>query len=92
MNVSALFEQLHERELPFGEFAVLDFIIRGKGARVGEIGEFVRSTPSRGTKIYQEMKSRDWVEQKPDPKDGRANLVVATRTGKAVHRSILNKC
>jgi DNA-binding MarR family transcriptional regulator len=50
-----------------------------------ELSEFLRLDPSQVVALVDELESRGLVERRPDPADRRANVVVVTDEGRAVH-------
>ena len=49
-----------------------------------ELAEFLRLDPSQVVSLVDELQSRGLVERTPDPRDRRANVVVATDAGRAL--------
>ena len=50
-----------------------------------ELAEMLRLDPSQVVALVDELQSRGLVVRQPDPADRRANVVVATDLGRAVH-------
>src|SRR6478736_3645848 len=49
-----------------------------------ELAEFLRLDPSQVVSLVDELQSRGLVERTPDPRDRRANVVVATDAGRSL--------
>lgn len=50
-----------------------------------ELAEFLRLDPSQVVALVDDLQARGLVAREPDPRDRRANVVVATAQGRALH-------
>lgn len=50
-----------------------------------DLSEFLRLDPSQVVALIDELEKRGLVERRPDPADRRANVVIATDEGRALH-------
>ena len=83
----ALDGQLHEGMVAAGfgdvrpaHYAVFRFLKPG-GARVAELAEEARMTKQSMGELVAHLERRGYVERLPDPRDGRARIVVWTEAG-----------
>ena len=51
-----------------------------------DLSEFLRLDPSQVVALVDDLESRGLVERQPDPADRRANVVVASDAGRALHQ------
>jgi DNA-binding MarR family transcriptional regulator len=70
-------------------YAVL--ALAGGGGRPSqrELAAFLRLDPSQVVALVDDLQRRGLVERQPDPADRRANVVLATDAGRALHASAL---
>jgi DNA-binding MarR family transcriptional regulator len=54
-----------------------------------ELAEFLRLDPSQVVALVDDLQRRGLIERRPDPADRRANVVVATADGFALHARAL---
>src|SRR5689334_191806 len=57
--------------------------MRDEGSRITEIAERAQLTKQTVVYLVNELEALGYVERVPDPKDGRAKMVVATARGRA---------
>src|SRR4051794_16457175 len=57
--------------------------LRDEGSRITEIAERAQLTKPTVVYLVNELQALGYVERAPDPQDGRAKVVVATRRGRA---------
>lgn len=76
---------------PFGlkvrSFSVLALSVGDARPTQRDLSEFLRLDPSQVVALIDELEKRGLVERRPDPADRRANVVVATDEGRALHAS-----
>lgn len=72
-------------ELPPHQARALRVVVRSDGTRPGALAERMRIAPRTATEVVDALVARGLVERRPDPTDRRAQLVVATDEGLAVH-------
>jgi DNA-binding MarR family transcriptional regulator len=77
-------QRLKERGLTPAQFAVLELLHHKGAQRIGEIQEKILTTAGNMTVVLANLNKAGWVEQRLDPKDGRASLVHLTQEGKAL--------
>ncbi|QIG41146.1 winged helix-turn-helix transcriptional regulator [Microbacterium sp. 4R-513] len=74
---------------PFGlkvrSFSVLALSVGEVRPTQRDLSEFLRLDPSQVVALVDELEKRKLVERRPDPADRRANVVVATAEGRALH-------
>jgi DNA-binding MarR family transcriptional regulator len=74
---------------PFGlkvrSFSVLALAAGDVRPTQRDLSEFLRLDPSQVVALIDELEKRGLVERRPDPADRRANVVVATDEGRALH-------
>jgi DNA-binding MarR family transcriptional regulator len=61
-------------------YAVFRFL-KAEGSRVTELAEEARMTKQSMGELVIYLEQRGYVERRPDPRDGRAKIVVLTETG-----------
>src|ERR671910_2693294 len=83
----ALDRQLHEGMVAAGfgdvrpaHYAVFRFL-KPAGSRVAELAEEARMTKQSMGELVAYLEQRGYVERLPDPRDGRARIVVWTEAG-----------
>jgi DNA-binding MarR family transcriptional regulator len=86
-SFGALDRQLHEGMVAAGfgdvrpaHYAVFRFLKPG-GSRVAELAEEARMTKQSMGELVEYLEQRGYVERLPDPRDGRAKIVVWTEAG-----------
>lgn len=52
-----------------------------------ELADLLRLDPSQVVALVDELQARGLVTRRPDPQDRRANVVIATEDGRALHRA-----
>ena len=72
----------------FAAVAVLGHVIESGPLRMSELAEVGRVHPAALTRQVQALEAEGYVERTVDPEDGRAFVVVSTRSGRAVHARI----
>src|SRR6478752_5546794 len=76
---------------PFGlkvrSFSVLALVVGDVRPTQRDLSEFLRLDPSQVVALIDDLEKRGLVERRPDPADRRANVVVATAEGRALHAS-----
>lgn len=75
-------------ELPPHQARALRVVVRSGGTRPGALAERMRIAPRTATEVVDALAARGLVERRPDPTDRRAQLVVATGEGLAVHERV----
>jgi MarR family transcriptional regulator, temperature-dependent positive regulator of motility len=87
-SFGALDRQLHEGMVAAGfgdvrpaHYAVFRFLKPG-GSRVAEMAEEARMTKQSMGELVAYLERRGYVERLPDPRDGRARIVVWTEAGR----------
>jgi len=66
-------------------YSVLALVASATRPSQREIAEYLRLDPSQVVALVDELQKRGLVVREPDPSDRRANVVVATPQGKALH-------
>ena len=72
----------------FAAVAVLGHVIESGPLRMSELAEVGRVHPAALTRQVQALEAEGYVERTVDPEDGRAFVVVSTRSGRAAHARI----
>lgn len=76
---------------PFGlrvrAYSVLALAVEGSRPSQREIAEFLRLDPSQVVALVDGLESAGLVAREPDARDRRANVVVATPSGRRLHGS-----
>jgi DNA-binding MarR family transcriptional regulator len=67
-----------------GAFSTLWTITASGPTRLGDLAQVEGVTRPTMTRIVDSLEQRGYVRRQPDPDDGRAQLVVATRRGSAL--------
>jgi len=64
-------------------FSILNVVVMapGNAARMSEVAAALRFSPSRLSHAVGRLERDGWVERRPDPDDGRGQLVVLTEEG-----------
>jgi DNA-binding MarR family transcriptional regulator len=75
---------LAEHGLKARSYSVLTLAADGARPSQRELAEFLRLDPSQVVSLVDDLQSRGLVERLPDPADRRANVVVATDSGRAL--------
>lgn len=65
-------------------YSVLALVAAGSRPSQRELAEFLRLDPSQVVSLVDDLQSRGLVERRADPRDRRANVVVATPAGRAL--------
>jgi DNA-binding MarR family transcriptional regulator len=76
---------LSEHGLRVRSYSVLSLAAGATRTSQRELAELLRLDPSQVVALVDELQSRGLVVREPDPADRRANVVVATELGRAVH-------
>ncbi|WP_404430799.1 MarR family winged helix-turn-helix transcriptional regulator [Microbacterium lacus] len=66
-------------------YSVLALVSGAARVSQRELAEYLRLDPSQVVTLVDELQSRGLVTREPDPRDRRANVVVATEKGRALH-------
>jgi DNA-binding MarR family transcriptional regulator len=66
-------------------YSVLALAVDGVGPSQRELAAFLRLDPSQVVALVDDLQRRGLVERRPDPADRRANVVLATDAGRALH-------
>ena len=87
-NFRSLDRHLHEGMVAAGfgdvrpaHYAVFRYIERGGGSRVTELAQEARMTKQSMGELVAYLERRGYVERLPDPRDGRAKIVVLAEAG-----------
>jgi len=72
---------LAEFGLTVRSYSVLELAADGGRTSQREIAEFLRLDPSQVVALVDRLQKSGLVEREPDPRDRRANVIVATPTG-----------
>lgn len=75
---------LVEHDLRVRSYSVLALSLNEPHPSQREIAEFLRLDPSQVVALVDDLQSRGLVRREPDPTDRRANVVIATDTGRTV--------
>lgn len=75
-------------ELPPHLARALRVVVRAEGLRPGHLAERMRIAPRTATECVDGLVERGLVERLPDPSDRRAQLVVPTDAGLALHERV----
>lgn len=75
-------------ELPPHLARALRAVVRAEGLRPGALAEQMRIAPRTATECVDGLVERGLVERHPDPADRRAQLVIATSAGLALHERV----
>jgi DNA-binding MarR family transcriptional regulator len=78
-------EALAEHGLKVRSYAVLALAVEETRPSQRELAEFLRLDPSQVVSLVDDLQRRGLVAREPDPTDRRANVVVATGAGRALH-------
>jgi DNA-binding MarR family transcriptional regulator len=78
-------EALAEHGLKVRSYAVLALAVEETRPSQRELAEFLRLDPSQVVSLVDDLQRRGLVAREPDPTDRRANVVVATEAGRALH-------
>ncbi len=76
---------LSEHGLRVRSYSVLALAAGATRPSQRELAELLRLDPSQVVALVDELQARGLVVREPDPADRRANVVVATERGRAVH-------
>ncbi|WP_448811524.1 MarR family winged helix-turn-helix transcriptional regulator [Agromyces bauzanensis] len=76
---------LAEHGLKVRSYAVLALAAEDTRPSQRELAEFLRLDPSQVVALVDELQRRGLVAREADPSDRRANVVVATEAGRALH-------
>lgn len=80
---------LSEHGLRVRSYSVLALAAGSTRPSQRELAEFLRLDPSQVVALVDDLQTRGLVLREPDPRDRRANVVVATAQGRAVHAEAL---
>jgi DNA-binding MarR family transcriptional regulator len=72
-------------ELKVRSYSVLSLAADDARPSQRELSEFLRLDPSQIVSLVDDLESRGLARREPDPTDRRANVVVATDAGRALH-------
>lgn len=78
---------LGEHGLKVRSYSVLALTAGSARPSQREIADFLRLDPSQVVSLVDDLQSRGLVERHPDPRDRRANVVVATAAGRRLAES-----
>lgn len=78
---------LTEHGLKARSYSVLALAVADARPSQRELAEFLRLDPSQVVALVDDLQRRGLVAREPDPNDRRANVVVATADGRALHRA-----
>jgi len=76
---------LADFELKVRSYSVLSLAADDARPSQRELSEFLRLDPSQIVSLVDDLESRGLARREPDPTDRRANVVVATDAGRALH-------
>lgn len=79
---------LADHSLKVRSYSVLAVIVGDARPSQRELSEFLRLDPSQIVSIVDELESRGLVRREPDPTDRRANVVIPTAAGHALHEAM----
>lgn len=79
-------EALAAHGLKARSYSVLALAAEDSRPSQRELAEFLRLDPSQVVALVDELQRRGLVVREPDPSDRRANVVVATEAGRALHQ------
>lgn len=85
LSLSAGNAALAEHGLRVRSYSVLALAAGGARPSQRELAEFLRLDPSQVVALVDDLQSRSLVTREPDPRDRRANVVVATAQGRELH-------
>jgi DNA-binding MarR family transcriptional regulator len=71
-------------DLKVRSFSVLALASSGANPSQRDLAEFLRLDPSQVVALVDALQERGLVERRPDPRDRRANVVVATEAGRTL--------
>lgn len=77
---------LAEYELKVRSYSVLSLVADDARPTQRELSEFLRLDPSQIVSLVDDLESRGLARRESDPNDRRANVVVATKAGRDIHR------
>lgn len=77
---------LAEHGLKVRSYSVLALVAADTRPSQRELAEFLRLDPSQVVSLVDDLQRRGLVVREPDPNDRRANVVVITPEGRALHR------
>lgn len=86
LSLAAAHGALAEHGLRVRQYSVLAIVAGDFRPSQRELSEFLRLDPSQIVSVVDHLESRELVRREPDPKDRRANVVVATDAGRALFR------
>lgn len=82
------------KKLYFGQFPIIDFIIKNPGCTQKDIAEFIKVTPASVALSLKRMQKSDLIKRETDSEDPRKNRIYITDFGKQMAdecRSIFDK-
>lgn len=66
-------------------------ILRGGGLHQGALGERLNLRKSTMSRLVDGLEQRGWVRREPDPRDGRARVLVLTDKGQDVAAEVIHR-
>ena len=76
-----LIEYLHEFNLTFNQFKVLEVLYHRGDLNISSITKLTMSTPGNITVVVKNLKKGGWITAIKDPEDSRASILTITQKG-----------